>query len=299
MEKKYVLIADDEPDVRAVLKELVMEHCKNVFVIEAIDGSDAIRKVKLQKFHLAMIDLRMPKLDGDMVLSGIKSLPFECKPERTLVISGVSSAEEIRAKFGDTVDFLAKPVSPEHLQKYLRMALGQGETVPEAPGRGFDIGIVNAFIDATIQVLETMAQTPAVKESLYLRAPDSVSGDISAILSITSSKTKGSLAISFEKGCFLNVVNRMMGESYDVINADNSDAAAELCNQIFGVAKKAINASGNDLQPAIPSIVTGEHHKIQHKTLGPCVVVKFRTPAGWFTIETVMEAVKSQSQTAA
>lgn len=299
MEKKYVLIADDEPDVRAMLREHISDCCRGAFVIEAVDGSDAIRKVKLQKFHLAIIDLRMPKLDGRMVLSGIRALPLECKPDRILVISATSSAEEIKSEYGSHIDYFAKPVMPDQLSQYLKVALGVEEKPAEAPGRGFDINIVNAFISATTQVLETMAQTPAVKDSLYLRAPDSVSGDISAILSITSSTSKGSLAISFGKDCFLAVVNRMLGEKYQEISAENSDAAAELCNQIFGVAKKAINAMGNDLQPAIPSIITGAGHKIQHKTLGPCVVVKFRTDSGWFTIETVMEALKAEGRSAA
>lgn len=298
MEKKYVLIADDEPDVRSVLKEIIQNSCKGVFVIEAVDGADAIRKIKLQKFHLAIVDLKMPRLDGHMVLSGIKDLPYECKPDRLLVISALSSAEQIKQQHDLTVDYISKPFQSEQIEAYLQNALGKA-AAPQPAGAGFDINIVNSFIDATIKVLDTMAQTPSVKDSLYLRGPEMISGDISAILSIVSSKSRGSLAISFGKDCFLAVVNRMLGESYTEITADNADAAAELCNQIFGIAKKEINSAGNDLKPAIPSIVTGENHRIQHKTSGPCVVVKFKTDSGYFTVETVMEACETEKKAAA
>ncbi len=299
MEKKYVLIADDEPAIRAVLKEVVQTVSDGVMVLEAVDGADAIRKIKLQKFALVILDLRMPKFDGHAVLNGIRALPLEYKPERTLVVSAFSSREEIKAEYGEQVDYLAKPFQTDLLSTYLTAILKKGVQKPLNPSAQFDIKIVNAFIESTIQVLETMAQTPAVKDSLYIRTPDGPSGDISAILSLHSTKHKGSLAISFGQECFLGVVNRMLGESHQNINAENSDAAAELCNQIFGIAKKQLNAAGDDLQPAIPSVITGANHKIQHKTSGPCVVVKFRTDVGTFTIETVMEVKAAAGNVAA
>lgn len=290
MEKKYVIVADDDMEVRLQVKEILQSEYKNVLVIEASDGADAIRKIKLQKFALALIDLKMPKFEGSAVLDAISTLPGEYKPDHILVISAFSSATEIQSKYGSHIGYLAKPFSRED---FLKMTNGffpvNAEPSTVSSGQRFDLVIVNAFIDATIKVLETMAQTPVVKDSLYLRDPNQPSGDISAILAIHSTTHRGSMAISFSKDCFLGVLNRMLGENHQSITPENADAAAELCNQIFGLAKKEVNANGNDLQPAIPSIITGVNHKIQHKTSGPCITVKFKTDVGTFTIETVME----------
>jgi chemotaxis protein CheX len=294
MEKKYVVIADDDLEVRVQVKEAIQSAQKGTLVIEASDGADAIRKIKLQKFNLAILDLKMPKFEGSAVIDAISTLPSEYKPDHILVISGFSSAEEIKAKFGAHIDYLPKPFSREALLAIIDGYFKKGEAVAAAPqAQQFDLFIVNSFIDATIKVLETMAQTPVVKDSLYLKDASKSSGDISAILAIHSSKHRGSMAISFSKECFLGVLNRMLGEDNKEITPENADAAAELCNQIFGLAKKEVNATGNnDLQPAIPSVVTGVNHKIQHKTSGPCITVKFKTDVGFFTIETVMEALK-------
>lgn len=290
MEKKYVIVADDDMEVRLQVKEILQAEHKNVLVIEASDGADAIRKIKLQKFTLALIDLKMPKFEGSAVLDAISTLPGEYKPEHILVISAFSNAKEIQEKYGLHIGYLPKPFSREDFLKSTNSFFPKvQEPSTTSPGQRFDLVIVNAFIDGTIKVLETMAQTPVVKDSLYLRDPNQPSGDISAILAIHSTTHRGSMAISFSRECFLGVLNRMLGENHQSITPENADAAAELCNQIFGIAKKEVNANGNDLQPAIPSIITGDNHKIQHKTNGPCITVKFKTDVGNFTIETVME----------
>ncbi len=293
MDKKYVIVADDDLEIRLQVKEVLQSVHKNLLVIEASDGADAIRKIKLQKFVLALIDLKMPKFEGSAVLDAISTLPAEYRPDKLLVISAHSSAKEVTERYGAHVGYLAKPFGREDFLKMVETLLPKEETPdPANQSQHFDLSIVNAFIDGTIKVLETMAQTPVVKDTLYLRNPNQPSGDISAILSIHSTTHRGSMAISFGKDCFLGVLNRMLGENHQSITPENADAAAELCNQIFGIAKKELNANGNDLKPAIPSIITGENHKIQHKTSGPCVTVRFKTDVGNFTIETVMERLK-------
>lgn len=294
-----MIVADDEPEIRSLLKEMIHAVNKNVFVIEAVDGADAIRKIKLQKFSLAILDLKMPKFDGEAVLNGIKLLPLEYKPEHILIVSSLYNEEQLVKEHGAALNFIPKPFKEESIKNFIAKIFNQPVESKGSASAAFDINIVNAFIDATNKVLETMAQTPSVKDSLYLRDPNAISGDISAILSIHSSTHNGSLAISFGKDCFLAVVNKMLGENYKEINPENSDAVAELCNQIFGIAKKELNANGHDLQMAIPSVVTGDSHKILHKTSGPCVVVKFMTPNGYFTIETVMEKITSLEEVAA
>ena len=291
MEKKYVLVADDEIGVRAAIKESIHDSYRYAMVLEAIDGADAIKKMNLQKFELLILDLNMPRFDGRAVLRSIKTLPKDNRPKKILVISGEMVIEDRDEELSKDIDFLPKPFSHESIRNYILGIFEKKVAPPVSAASSFDVSIVNAFIEATFEVLKTMAQTPATKETLFLREANMVSGDISAILSIRSTSHCGSLAISFGTECFLGIVNRMLGESFKQINAENSDAVAELCNQIFGVAKKNINAAGNDLQPAIPSVVTGVNHTITHKTHGQCVVVKFNTDVGTFTIETVMEKI--------
>jgi signal transduction histidine kinase/CheY-like chemotaxis protein/HPt (histidine-containing phosphotransfer) domain-containing protein len=57
-----VLIADDEPYNRLLLKTILKKW--NMPFEEAVDGLDAIEKIKSNRFQLALLDIRMPGIDG-------------------------------------------------------------------------------------------------------------------------------------------------------------------------------------------------------------------------------------------
>ena len=70
MDKKTILIADDEPVVRLTVSRMLD---KDYSVIEAADGEEAIDIAKEQKPALIFVDLRMPKLDGYAACLRIKT----------------------------------------------------------------------------------------------------------------------------------------------------------------------------------------------------------------------------------
>jgi len=58
---KKILIADDEPSVRSLVKKLLS---KNFTVLEANDGKEAINLALNEKPDLILMDIFMPKMDG-------------------------------------------------------------------------------------------------------------------------------------------------------------------------------------------------------------------------------------------
>ena len=70
----------------------------------------------------------------------------------------------------------------------------------------------------------------------------------------------------------------MLQEEIQTINDENKDAVAELLNIIFGKAKKILNASGLNIQQAIPSIIRGPGHSIQHQAQNQTIVIPFTCP---------------------
>lgn len=290
--RKYILIADDEPEIRSILKDTMMDHLRDVTILDAADGGEAVRKAKMQQFDLIVMDLAMPKFDGHQAVLALNVLPQAYRPKNILVISGNSTREEVVDKFGSSVIFLEKPVAEAALVMVLQRVFKQ--TLTDRKDK-FDVTLTNCFIKAASAVLSTMAKTKIVRESLNIRTPNEMSGDVSAILAVKSTLQRGSLSISFDKLGFLEVVEKMLGEKHTEITADIADAAAEICNQIFGVAKKELNEQGYDLQPSIPSVVTGDGHRLQHQSSGPCLCVKFRTERGGrFSIESVLEMAEAE-----
>ena len=75
MQDLKILVVDDERDIRDGLKDLLERD--EYKVDTAIDGNDALEKVKGLKYQLVISDIIMPRMSGIDLLEQIKSLsPF-------------------------------------------------------------------------------------------------------------------------------------------------------------------------------------------------------------------------------
>lgn len=70
---KTILIVDDEPDVRFVLK-VALERSQFV-ILEAADGEEALVKARERLPDAIVLDIMMPKLDGYTVHQKLKEDP--------------------------------------------------------------------------------------------------------------------------------------------------------------------------------------------------------------------------------
>jgi len=59
--KKKVLIVDDEPAVRQLVRRILS---KEYAVLEAQDGAEALNMARSHKLDLILMDMMMPKVDG-------------------------------------------------------------------------------------------------------------------------------------------------------------------------------------------------------------------------------------------
>jgi len=70
MDKKKILIADDETSLRQTVGKILD---KDYVVLEAANGEEAVEIAKGQKPDLILMDLIMPKMDGYAACSQIKA----------------------------------------------------------------------------------------------------------------------------------------------------------------------------------------------------------------------------------
>ncbi|MGD0341465.1 MAG: response regulator transcription factor [Bacteroidales bacterium] len=74
-----IVIADDSSLLRDRIKGL-LSSMKNVFVVgEAENGVDALKLIREKKPDLAIIDIRMPEMNGIQVLKEIRELKMKVK----------------------------------------------------------------------------------------------------------------------------------------------------------------------------------------------------------------------------
>ena len=105
-----ILIVDDEPGIREVIKEYSL--LENYEVEEAENGLQALEKVKLEDIDIIVLDIMMPKLDGYSTLKQIKQI------KNIPVILLSARKEEFDKLMGFDLgsdDYLTKPFSPREL----------------------------------------------------------------------------------------------------------------------------------------------------------------------------------------
>jgi two-component system chemotaxis response regulator CheB len=108
-----VVIVDDSPSVRAVLRRFLSRGPEIRVLGEAADGETGVELVERLRPDVLLLDLAMPKLDGFGVLrrlAGSGSVP-------TIVLTSRASRSEVRAAFealrAGAVELLPKPEDPD------------------------------------------------------------------------------------------------------------------------------------------------------------------------------------------
>lgn len=115
-----ILIADDDENIRNVLKEYSV--INGYDVIEAVDGIDALNKVNNNELDLIILDIMMPKLDGFSAYKRIK----EVKDIPVLVLS--AKGEEYDKLYGFEIgidDYVVKPFSPREVMARVKAILAR------------------------------------------------------------------------------------------------------------------------------------------------------------------------------
>ena len=168
-----VLVVDDEPGVRASLRQILMDHCE---ILEAEDGASGLQTISRREVDLVLLDVRLPDALGTDLLGRIKAL------DESIEVILVTAVREVRTaveaiKQG-ACDYLTKPfdvdeirtrvlraVEPHTLQRQL-LAL-RSEL---AHARGFDAivgrhpGMVRIY-ELIAQVAQTTATVLITGES--------------------------------------------------------------------------------------------------------------------------------------
>ena len=147
-----------------------------------------------------------------------------------------------------------------------------------------DVKFINPFLEGTVSVLKTMAFVEPTAGAPYLKKDNAAHGDISGIIGLTGA-AKGSLALSFTEGCILKIVSNMLGEEIVTMNGDIKDAVGEITNMVSGVARKLLENEGLSITAAIPTVVSGKSHAINHVLGGPSIIIPFTIDAGPFVVD--------------
>lgn len=127
--KSKILLIEDEPAIRRVLKNILIEENKNYQVEEAEDGLEGMEMIKKEDYDLIFCDIKMPKMDGIEVLDAVMKI----KPDTPVVmISGHGDLETaVECMKKGAFDYIAKPPDLNRLLNTVRLALDRKQLVTE------------------------------------------------------------------------------------------------------------------------------------------------------------------------
>ena len=121
--KGKILVVDDEIYIVHILDfSLGVE---GYDVMTALDGEQALAKVRQEKPDLIVLDIMMPKLDGYETCKALKSDP-ETRDIPVILLS--AKGRNVDQKVGFEVgadDYITKPFSPRKLVERINSILGQ------------------------------------------------------------------------------------------------------------------------------------------------------------------------------
>ena len=121
MPKERILVVDDEPDIRDVLR-LTLE-AEGYEVHEAADGEEGVRQVQKVSPHLVLLDYKMPKMVGPEVCKALrKDVLLQSLPIIMLTSKGESS-DKVEGINAGADDYVTKPFDPPELLARVRMIL--------------------------------------------------------------------------------------------------------------------------------------------------------------------------------
>ncbi|MCX5856179.1 MAG: chemotaxis protein CheX [Deltaproteobacteria bacterium] len=158
-----------------------------------------------------------------------------------------------------------------------------------------DVKFINPFLKGTLEVLKKMAFLDPLPGKVYLKETSVAYGDVSGIIGITGD-VMGSLAISFKEACICDIISRMLGESCTETNQDVFDGVGEITNMISGVARTYLEKEGMAVYAAIPAVVYGRDHTINHILNSPSIVIPFATNKGSFVVDVCIKKSKNEER---
>jgi two-component system response regulator HydG len=194
IEKNSVLVVDDDPAHRTMLRALIGGWGYDVF--EADDGSTAIEEVKERYFDLVLMDVRMLKVSGIEALDKIKALNPAIPVIIMTAYSSVETAVEALKK--GAYDYLTKPLDFDKMRLTIERAMEHLQLKEEnlilkkSLGRQFDRQNLIGRSPAMVKLLETVAQV-AASEATVLLSGESGTGKelIAGAIHFNSSRKDG------------------------------------------------------------------------------------------------------------
>ena len=177
--KKRILFVDDEPAILAGLQNLLYKDRKRWDMVFALGGQLALDELRKQPFDIVVSDMRMPGVDGAMLLNIVKD---ECPSTVRIMLSGHADREAIVRALPALHQLLSKPCDASTLRGTIERSLdganvdrdvkirrivGGVDKLPTPPDIYFDLSrLMQSPTSSVTDVANVVTRDPALSAKL-------------------------------------------------------------------------------------------------------------------------------------
>lgn len=142
-----VIIIDDEPLARSIVKEYLQKHPDLEVMQECNDGFEGVKAIQQHQPDLIFLDIQMPKINGFEMLELIEQPP-------AVIFATAFDDYAIKAFEAHAIDYLLKPFNQERFDKAVNKWMDQKNTGEEKK---------------TQDLLETASQSPSQSNRIVVK----------------------------------------------------------------------------------------------------------------------------------
>lgn len=165
MKKVSILLAEDDPNLGQLLKNYLS--AKEYEATLVTDGNQALKSFRKEKFHLCLLDVMMPEVDGFAVAREIRAIDphipiifLTAKNLKQDIIEGFKSGAD---------DYLTKPFSMEELVYRIEAILRRStRRTADAPAESYTIGRYTFDVAKQLLTFQDTSRKLTTKESELL-----------------------------------------------------------------------------------------------------------------------------------
>ncbi|HHT9125271.1 MAG TPA: response regulator [Candidatus Brocadiia bacterium] len=134
-DKPNILVVDDEAEALKILEKILTKHGYNV--LKARNGMEALRVTRKSNIKLALLDIKLPKMDGIELLGRFK------KVNPDLIVIMITAFGTLKTaidamKLG-AYDYITKPFDLNFITSIVEQALEEHDAASEIGGRPNDL----------------------------------------------------------------------------------------------------------------------------------------------------------------
>ena len=122
MSPRTILVADDEPDNRAIMAAALT--ASGFIVRQAADGAEAIESALRERPDLILLDMAMPNISGWEAVRRLKSMEATKNIPVFAFTAFALAGDELKAREAGCDGYISKPCVPKDVVRKIREKVG-------------------------------------------------------------------------------------------------------------------------------------------------------------------------------